>query len=658
MIKRETIEKIFDTARVEEVIGDFVNLKRAGSNLKAYSPFNDEKTPSFMVSPSKQIWKDFSSGKGGNVISFLMEHERMTYPEALRWLAKRYNIEIEEETQSAEDQQKQTEREAMFLVLEFAKNWFKTQLFDTDAGKSVGLSYFKSRGFRQETLQLFETGFSPDQRDAFTKAALNKGFKKDFLIKTGLTLERNDRLIDRFRGRIMFPIHSLSGRVLGFGGRILDSSKKTAKYINSPENEIYHKSKILYGIYQAKQQIVKDDQCILVEGYTDVMAFHQAGIKNTVASSGTALTVEQIQLIKRLTKNILVIFDGDRAGISAALRGIDMILEQGLNVKVLLLPDGEDPDSFSKKVSTDELILYIADNTQDFINFKAALLQKEAQNDPVKKGELIRNIIESIAKIPNPIQQEIYVKEVARIMEISEQVLFRELALVLKGIAKRAEKDALRQKQQETLKPVAKQQPEIPSLTKREILEREIIKLLLLYGNKEIAVEDWDVKEIPEDNSEPVIEKFMRTTVVADEIYKQLQEDEMEFSNPVFKKLYQLIIPKSLERQNIDTAQLMPELSDEESRMISDILMDEQKYELANWADRQIEVKSKEATLGWHVMDVLLNLRRLLIQDLINEKKEIFKNEPSDSDRINIFNEIKDYLFLFRLVSTKLFRLA
>ncbi len=658
MIKRETIEKIFDTARVEEVIGDFVNLKRAGSNLKGYSPFNDEKTPSFMVSPSKQIWKDFSSGKGGNVISFLMEQERMTYPEALRWLAKRYNIEIEEEEQSAEDKQKQTEREAMFLVLEFAKNWFKSQLFDTDTGKSVGLGYFKSRGFRQETLELFETGFSPDRHDAFTQAALNKGFKKEFLIKTGLTLERNDRLIDRFRGRIMFPIHSLSGRVLGFGGRILDSSKKTAKYINSPENEIYHKSKILYGIYQAKQQIVKDDQCILVEGYTDVMAFHQAGIKNTVASSGTALTVEQIQLIKRLTKNILVIFDGDRAGISAALRGIDMILEQGLNVKVLLLPDGEDPDSFSKKVSTDELILYIADNTQDFINFKAALLQKEAQNDPVKKGELIRSIIESIAKIPNAIQQEIYIKEVARIMDISENALFRELALALKGIARRVEKDALRQKQKETLKPVTKNKPEVPALNKRDILEREIIKLLLLYGTKEIEVEDWDIKEIPEDNSEPVIEKFMRTTVVADEIYKQLQEDEMQFSNPVFKKLYQLIIPKSLERQEIDVAQLMPELSEEESRMVSDILMDEEKYELANWADRQIEVKSKEATLGWHVMDVLLNLRRLLIQDLINEQKETLKDIDSERKRIDIFNEIKDYLFLFRLVSTKLFRLA
>ncbi|HFX17652.1 MAG TPA: DNA primase [Flavobacteriales bacterium] len=658
MIKQETIEKIFDTARVEEVIGDFVNLKRAGSNLKGYSPFNDEKSPSFMVSPSKQIWKDFSSGKGGNVISFLMEHERMTYPEALRWLAKRYNIEIEETEQTDEERQKQTERESLFLVLEFAKNWFKEQLFDTEIGQSVGLGYFKERGFRQETLKTFETGFSPEAFDALTQAAIKKGFKKDFLIKSGLTIERNGKLIDRFRGRIMFPILSMSGRVLGFGGRILNSSFKTAKYINSPENKVYHKSKILYGIYQAKQSIVKEDQCILVEGYTDVMAFHQAGINNVVASSGTALTVEQIQLIKRLTKNILVIFDGDRAGINAALRGIDMILEQGLNVKVLLLPDGEDPDSFSKKVSTEELILYLANNTQDFINFKAALLQEEAANDPIKKGELIRNIIESIAKIPNSIQQEIYVKEVARIMAISEKVLFKELALVLKGFQSRQEKDVLRQKQRETLKPVEKSKEATVVVNKRDILEREIIKLLLLYGTKTIDIEDWDIKEIPEDNSEPVIEKVIRKSMVAEEIYKQLQEDELEFSNPVFNRLYNLIITKNLEGEAVDLSKLLPELSEEEARMLSDILMADEKYKLANWEERQISVKSKEATLGWHVMDVLLNLRRLLIQELINTQKESFKELDNETQRINIFNEVKDYLFLFRLVSTKLYRLA
>ena len=655
MIKQETIEKIFDTARVEEVIGDFVNLKRAGSNLKGYSPFNDEKSPSFMVSPSKQIWKDFSSGKGGNVISFLMEHERMTYPEALRWLAKRYHIEIEETQQTDEEKQKRSERESIILVLEFAKNWFKTQLFDTPLGKSVGLSYFNKRGFRHETLQTYETGFSPDKSDALTQAALQKGYKKDFLVKAGITVESNGRLIDRFRGRIMFPIHSLSGRVLGFGGRILDSSKKTAKYINSPENEVYHKSKILYGIYQAKQQIVKEDQCILVEGYTDVMAFYQSGIKNVVASSGTALTVEQIQLIKRLTKNIVVIFDGDRAGISAALRGIDMILEQGLNVKVLLLPDGEDPDSFSKKVSADELLLYLNENIQDFINFKASLLQDEALNDPIKKGDLIRSIVESIAKIPNQIQQEIYIKEVSRIMDISEKVLFKELAIVKTGNIRKAEKEAARKKQ--VLKPVEKNKEIKPVLSKREILEREIIKLLLLYGNREIVVEDWDIKEIPEDNSEPVVEKIERQTTVSEEIYKHLQEDELKFTNPVFSEIYNKIIPVSLNGETIDIAQLMTELPEEAARLISDILMEEEKYNLAKWEERQIEVKPKDANLGWHVIDVLLNLRRLLIQEIINQRKEALK-DIDEQKRRTIFDEIKDYLFLFRLISTKLYRFA
>jgi len=657
MIKQETIQKIFDTARVEEVIGDFVNLKRSGSNLKGYSPFNDEKTPSFMVSPSKQIWKDFSSGKGGNVISFLMEHERMTYPEALRWLAKRYHIEIEETEQTEEEKQKKSERESMMLVLEFAKNWFKEQLFETETGKSIGLSYFKQRGFRQDTLKTFETGFSPDQFDAFSKTALNKGYKKEFLIKTGLSVENNGRLIDRFRGRIMFPIHSMSGRVLGFGGRILDNAKKLAKYINSPENEVYHKSKVLYGIFHAKQPIVKDDLCILVEGYTDVMAFHQAGIKNTVASSGTALTVEQIYLIKRLTKNILVIFDGDRAGINAALRGIDMILEQGLNVKVLLLPDGEDPDSFSQKLSTEELMAYLTDHTQDFINFKAGLLNEQAQNDPLKKGEMIRNIIQSIAKIPSEIQQEIYIKEVARIMKISERVLFNELALVQKGILLRKEKEFQRKRQMDHMKPVEKKPEKTPAISKREVLEREIIKILLLYGHYEIEVEDWKIKEIPDDNSEPVIEKITRKTIVADEIYKELQEDELEFSNPLFNEIYQKIIHISLEHQPVNIAQLTSELKDEALQLLSAILMEEEKYQLANWEEKEIEVKTKVKTLGWHVMDTLHNLRRLLILDLIEKQKEFFKeNDPDENTRIEIFNDLKDYLFLYKVISKKLYR--
>ncbi len=656
MIKRETIDKIFETARVEEVIGDFVNLKRAGSNLKGYSPFNEEKSPSFMVSPVKQIWKDFSSGKGGNVVSFLMEHEHMTYPEALRWLAKKYNIEIEETEEDAEEKQKRTERESLFIVLEYAKDWYKKQLFETEIGRSVGLGYFKERGFRGEILKTFETGFAPEQKDAFTKEALKKGYKLDYLIKTGLTIDRNGQQIDRFRGRVMFPIHSLSGRVLGFGGRILNSQLKTAKYINSPESEVYHKSKILYGIFQAKQEIVKNDQCILVEGYTDVMAFHQAGIKNTVSSSGTALTSDQIHLIKRLTKNVLVIFDGDPAGIRAALRGIDMILEQGLNVRVLLLPEGEDPDSFSKKVSSDELVLYIEENAQDFIKFKAGLFNEEATHDPIKKGELIRDIIQSIAKIPNPIQHEIYIKEVSALMGISEEVLFKELALVQRNRQRQAEREYQRKKQTETLKPVEKTEKKPEMVDKRSVLERGIIKLLLQHGTKQVEIEDWEIKEIPEDNSEPLIEKFTKTTTVAQEIYLQLQEDELEFSNPVFAKIYDLIIPKLLSGEEIEIDKLQAQFDEETAKVISDIMMEGEKYRLDDWEKYEIEVKTEDQTLFWSVSDLVLNLRRLLIQDLINQSKEELKKE--DVNPHEILEEIKDYLFLFKVVSMRLRRLS
>jgi len=657
MIKQETIDKIFDATRVEEVVGDFVNLKRAGSNLKGYSPFNDEKSPSFMVSPSKQIWKDFSSGKGGNAVTFLMELERMTYPEALRWLAKRYHIEVEETEQTDEEKQKRSERESILLVLDFAKNWFKEQLFETEIGKSVGLSYFKQRQFREGTLQTFETGFSPEHRDVFTQAAIAKGYKVEFLLKAGLTVESNGRHIDRFRGRIMFPIHSLSGRVLGFGGRILNNQAKTAKYINSPETEVYHKSKVLYGIYHAKQQIVKNDQCILVEGYTDVMAFHQADIKNVVASSGTALTKEQIQLIKRLTKNVLVIFDGDRAGIKAALRGIDLILEQGLNVKVLLLPDGEDPDSFSKRLSTDALHQYIAENTQDFINFKASLLNELSKNDPIKRGELIRDIISSIAKIPNAIQQEIYVKEVGRIMKISDKVLFKELAVIQKTNIRKVEKEYQRKQQLGTLKPVEKDEKTAKAVSKLDVLEQEIIKMLLLHGREMIEFEDWEIVKIPDDTSDPIVDKFIAKSVIAEEVFKNLQEDEMEFSNPVFNKVYKEIIHTLLNGEAIDVPQFMSKSDEETSRLISDILMDEDKYHLDNWEKYDIKVHKKEENLAWHVIDVLLNLRRLWLLSLIDKHKEALK-DADDTTRTEIFNDIKDYLVLYKVVSKKLNRLV
>ena len=400
LISKSSIEQVFETARVEEVIGDFVQLKKSGSNFKGLSPFSDERSPSFMVSPVKQIWKDFSSGKGGNAVTFLMEHEHFTYPEAIKYLAKKYNIEIEETEQTDEQKQEANERESLYLVNEYAKQYFERIMFKTDQGQAIGLSYFKERGFTNETIKEFNLGYSLDEWQGFTDEALKQGYKIEFLEKTGLTIVKPDKKFDRFKGRVMFPIHSMSGRILGFGGRILKIDKKAAKYMNSPESEVYHKSKILYGIYHAKQSIAKEDNCYLVEGYTDVIQFHQTGIKNTVASSGTALTPEQIRLVNRLTNNITVLFDGDAAGIRASIRGVDLILEQGMNVKVCGFPEGEDPDSFAKQNTLEELTTYLNENSKDFIQFKASLLVKEANNDPIKKAETIREIVNSISKFP------------------------------------------------------------------------------------------------------------------------------------------------------------------------------------------------------------------------------------------------------------------
>jgi len=432
MISKQTIDRVFETARVEEVIGEFVQLKKAGSNFKGLSPFTDEKSPSFMVSPVKQIWKDFSTGKGGTAVSFLMEHEHYSYPEAIKYLAKKYNIEIEETEQSDEQKQQLNERESMFVVSKFAAEYFHDLMLNTQQGKAIGLSYFKERGFRDDIIKKFDLGYCKDEWDNFTKAALKKGYDIKYLASTGLTIVKENKQFDRFKGRVLFPIHSMSGRILGFGGRILTNDKKAAKYLNSPESDIYHKSKILYGIFQAKKEIAKEDNCFLVEGYTDVISFHQSGIENVVASSGTALTSDQIRLVRRLTQNITVLFDGDAAGLRASIRGIDLILEQGMNVKVVTFPEGEDPDSFAKSHSDDELKEYLENSAQDFINFKVSLLMEEAQNDPVKKAGLIRDIVMSISKIPDNIQREVYVQECARIMEISERVLFSELAQMLK----------------------------------------------------------------------------------------------------------------------------------------------------------------------------------------------------------------------------------
>lgn len=652
MISKTTIDAVFETARVEEVIGDFVQLKRAGSNLKGLSPFSDERSPSFMVSPVKQIWKDFSSGKGGNSVAFLMEHEHFTYPEAIRYLAKKYNIEIEETVQSDEEKVNTDVRESMYLVSEFAKNYFQDALLNTEEGKAIGYTYFKERGFTHETIKKFSLGYSPEAWDAFTKEALGKGYKLEFLESTGLTIPRDDRPFDRFKGRVMFPIQSMSGRVLGFGGRILTNDKKAAKYLNSPESDIYHKSKVLYGIYQAKQAIAKQNNCFLVEGYTDVIQFNQSGIENVVSSSGTALTPDQIRLINRLTKNVTVLFDGDAAGLRASIRGIDLILEEGMNVRVCEFPDGEDPDSFAKKTPYEDLVVYLEENSKDFIQFKASLLIKDAKNDPIKKAELIRDIVASISKIPDRIQREIYIQECSRIMDISEQVLLSTLAqLVKKDISDIGKKIKQDQKSFEVIKSESLNQVEKVDVLYQ--LERTIIKILLLYGNIKEEFEDVLLKTNAIGEIENTIEK--KEYFVYQRVYLSLQEDEVELANPFFKDIYNNLINYFNQNETYNIEQYLMQLPQEFAQEVTDILMEDEKITLHNWDGQNIFVKQKNETISQYVSETILTLRWYLVDKIIEELKGSILPDPK-VDNSDTMSLAMDYTKLINSFSIKLGR--
>ncbi len=648
LISKSTIDKVFESSRVEEVLGDFVNLKKSGSNYKGLSPFSEERTPSFMVSPVKQIWKDFSSGKGGNVVAFLMEHEHFTYPEAIKYLAKKYNIEVEETEQSQEQKEQADERESMFLVSEFAAKYFQNNLLKNELGKAIGLSYFRERGFTDETIKKFSLGYCLDDWNAFTNEALAKGYKLEYLEKTGLTIVKEDKQFDRFKGRVMFPIQSMSGRVLGFGGRILTNDKKAAKYLNSPESEIYHKSKVLYGIYHAKQSIAKEDNCYLVEGYTDVIQFNQAGIENVVSSSGTALTPEQIRLINRLTKNITVLFDSDAAGQRASIRGIDLILEQGMNVKVCAFPEGEDPDSFAKKNSEEDIRLYLQENSKDFINYKASLLMEEAKNDPVKKASLIRDMVSSISKIPDNIQQEVYVQETSRIMDISEEVLFTTLAqLSGKGSGKPASKKT---KQFEVVRDDPTPRVKVDELY---VLERTIISLLLHYGMMEEDFEDLVVKV--DEKGEISLEPEIVRAKVYEKIFLDLQEDEVAFANEHFQKIYQMVIKKYNEEEEFSIDTFINELPPENASEVTGILMDEEQYVLHDWERMDIFVKGKKAEIGRLVNETILALRRYLVNKKINELNREIKEVPPEESN-GILQDIMDYISLKKVLSGKLNR--
>jgi len=642
LISKTTIDKVFEQSLVEEVVGEFVQLKKSGSNFKGLSPFSNEKTPSFVVSPVKQIWKDFSSGKGGNAVAFLMEHEHFTYPEAIKYLARKYNIEIEETQVSPLDKEKASEKESLFIVSDYAKDFFSKTLLNSNDGKAIGLSYFKERGFSDETIKKYDLGYLPDKLNYFSSEAVKNGYDPVFLEKSGLSIFQNEKSIDRFRGRVIFPIHSMSGRTLGFGARILNNQLKTAKYLNSPESLIYNKSKILYGIFYAKQEIAKLDNCFIVEGYTDVIQLHQKGVMNVVSSSGTALTIDQITLIRRLTSNVTMLFDGDKAGVNATLRGIDIILTAGLNVSVCSFPNGEDPDSYSQDKSYEEIDDYLKNNSQDFIQYKASILALNSKNDPISKANTINDIINSISIIPDRIKQEIYIKHCSSIMDISEEVLFNSLAQKTKNEIHSISKKRIA-KVQKTSK-----NKEVNLLFE---LEKKIIEILLLYGDKEENFEELILKN--DEDGNVVLEPTIVNSLVYEKIFLDLQQDEIEFTNESFKVIYEKIINEFQKNQKLILEIFLNNLNQELANHVTGILMNEDQYELHDWLSKDIVVKHKDRVISQLVSETILSLRTFLI----NKKVEELKEETKDSlENDKILEEIGEYHKLKTLLSKKLNR--
>jgi len=642
LISKSTIDKVFEQSLVEEVVGEFVQLKKSGSNYKGLSPFSNEKTPSFVVSPVKQIWKDFSSGKGGNAVAFLMEHEHFTYPEAIKYLARKYNIEIEETQISSLDKEKASEKESLFIVSEYAKVFFSDTLLNSKEGKTIGFSYFKERGFSDETIKKYDLGYLPDKLNYFSKEAIANGYDPVFLEKSGLSIFQNEKSIDRFRGRVIFPIHSMSGRILGFGGRILNNQLKIAKYLNSPDSLIYNKSKILYGIFYAKQDIAKLDNCFIVEGYTDVIQLHQKGIKNVVSSSGTALTLDQITLIRRLTSNVTMLFDGDKAGVNATLRGIDIILTAGLNVNVCSFPNGEDPDSYSQDKSFEEIDDYLKNNSKDFIQFKASILAQNSKNDPISKANTINEIINSISIIPDRIKQEIYIKHCSSIMDISEEVLFNSLAQKTKNEIHSISKKRI-SKVQKTSK-----NKDVNLLFE---LEKKIIEILLLYGGKQENFEELILKN--DEDGNVILEPTIVNSLVYEKIFLDLQQDEIEFTNESFKIIYEKIISDFQKNQKLILEVFLNSLDQDLANHVTGILMNEDQYELHDWLSKDIFVKHKDTVISQLVSETILTLRTFLINKKVEELKEETKNNLEND---KILEEIGEYHKLKKLLSKKLNR--
>ena len=609
MIPRDTINQIIETARIEDVVGEFVTLRKRGSNLIGICPFHKEKTPSFNVNPARNIFKCFGCGKAGDAVRFIMEHEHYSYPEALRYLAKKYGIKIEEREQSPEELAAQNERERMFNINSFAQEYFSNIMMTSDEGQSVGLAYFHERGFRDAIINRFQLGYCPNSGSAFTDYAIQHGYDKDLLIKVGLTGSYENRIYDRYQGRVIFPIHNLTGKVIGFGGRILTKEKTKAKYVNSPESEIYNKSQTLYGIFFARNEISRLDNCILVEGYADVLSMHQAGIENVVASSGTSLTTEQIRMISRYTKNITMLYDGDAAGIHAALRGTNMILEEGMNVRIVVLPPEDDPDSFVQNNPIEVVTKYLADNAKDFIGFKTNLLLKDAQNDPIKRASVIKDIVETIAVIPDPIYRATYIKECSRTLEMPEQTLTNEVNKILRAKLRKQlgldpkQDSQLTYQEYQTYQP--QQQVELESSTPIGFFqEQELVKLLLSHGSENIELEE-------KDKDGKVINTYI--TTIASAIVDDLKNDGLLFRDETHKKIFDAF-DRGLDTGILPTAHDFTSSEDQDVAVLAADLLSTQ-YKLDDWQRHRIVVKTEDDVLKKTVLSSILRFKDMVIED-------------------------------------------
>lgn len=656
MIDRSTIDRIYAAANIVEVVGDFVTLRKKGVNYQACCPFHNEKTPSFVVSPAKGLYKCFGCGKGGNAVTFVMDHENLGYADALKYVAKKYGIEVQERELSPEEAKRNDDRESMLIVNGYADDFFQEQLHKSQEGRSVGLSYFRQRGFTDATIEKFRLGFCPTLGDALTTAALAAGYKEEFLVGTGLTIKREQGgYYDRFTGRVMFPIHSISGRVIAFGGRTLRTDKNVAKYLNSPESEIYHKSNILYGLFFAKKAITQEDCCILVEGYTDVISMHQAGVENVVASSGTSLTQEQIRLISRFTKNITVIYDGDPAGIKASLRGINMILREGLHVRVVLLPEGDDPDSFARKHSAAELKELIRSAEEDFLTFKARLLAKDSAGDPIKKAALISDMVESISEIPDPITRSVYTKECARTMEVDEQMLISEVARKrMSHSSDRTTREFIKREQEQIRRfeqPV--QQQKVPSViagSSNDELEKELVRYLLKYGNM-----NFDYKE----------GRTMISLNVAETIINDLRANEIIFNNSNYRAIYEQYA-SLYDMRNDDGTRVTVEMhyfinhpDPAVCNAAVDILTSDDNYVLSQiWKKHDVVIETEQDRLATAVPRTIILYKSKTIEGIISQLEgQLNDNTLTDDQQSEITFKIAALNKERKAISQKLSRL-